>query len=486
MSDNYVFNPDSTFLNGLAFGGDAGSAMVAPEVRQIVAQNRTLDAVKQLGQLQGAELVGQHLSHDLQRETNQQLQDLSGGMAEMADGMNGIASSISDGMARQNEMLADGFGQVGQQIENLAEGVQDGFQQMGLGLRTGFQAVVQGLAHVDERLGQRLMSGFSVISQRLQDHHEETQATLIGGFDFMSSTIRETGVGTISAIAESTKVQVAALYEATHAQMQAAQAAANQIAGAVVASTRLQVEAGQQNTAALLTALSDLRHDVRRPAANEATEHFLVGMNFLNHLDFDRAHEQFPKARERYGGHFPTLFAAGFCCYVLGRPNAAQDSFEAALSQTDDEPQRALRQHALAALYLGRLAFDDGDYRRAQTWFEQAFSDHPELWNALVEAAASVLLDPTRPDQAADALAVKREFNRLPTQLAYLHWYLLALLLANLAPEIAREAFRAGADGDYHAREQNRVEVIALLWRLHPRHVASLIALVQDEFPWLA
>lgn len=129
---------------------------------------------------------------------------------------------------------------------------------------------------------------------------------------------------------------------------------------------------------------------------------------------------------------------------------------------------------ALAALYLGRLAFDDGDYRRAFTWFEQADSDHPELWNARVEAAASLLLDPARPDHAADAAAIKREFNRLPAELAYLHWYLLALLLANLAPEIAREAFHAAAAGDFRAHEQNRVELIALLWRLHPRQVESL------------
>lgn len=511
MSDNYLFKPDSTILNSLAFGSDAGSSLVDPQLRMIIAQNRSLDVQKQISEHTGASLVGQRISHDLQRETNDQLQDLSGGVErlgqDMADGMNGIAYSISDGMSRQNELMAEGFGEVGDRLGDLASGMnagfqelsevtQEGFQQLGLGLRSGFQSVVRGLYHVDERLGQRLMLGFSAVSRQMQQQHEESQATLIEGFDFVSDAIGRAGDLTVGAIeqsthslvqaqSEATQTQVAALAAATQAQLQATQSAADQIAHAVVETGRLQTKAMLVAFRQQSQQLDALRHDVRHPAANEATEHFLVGMNFLNHLDFDRACEQFQKARERYAGHFPTLFAEGFCCFVLGNPDAAQDSFEAALSQIADDPDRARRQRALAELYLGRLAFDRGNYKRAQRHFEHAYTDQPAMWNALVEAAASLLLDPTRTDRAADAKAVQRLFNSQPHERAYLHWYLLALLLARLAPDIAREAFRAGATGDYRAREQNRVEVIELLWRLHPRQVASLLGLVQDEFPWL-
>ena len=73
----------------------------------------------------------------------------------------------------------------------------------------------------------------------------------------------------------------------------------------------------------------------------------------------------------------------------------------------------------------------------------------------------------------------------MPANTVYLLWYSLALLLARLAPDIAREAFRCGARGDYWAREQNRVEVVALLWHLNPRMAGTLLHLVADEFPWL-
>ena len=55
--------------------------------------------------------------------------------------------------------------------------------------------------------------------------------------------------------------------------------------------------------------------------------------------------------------------------------------------------------------------------------FEQAYQEEPRLWTALVEAAASLLLDPAHPDRTANARTVQRIFLRQPVELAYLLWY---------------------------------------------------------------
>ena len=83
MSDNYVFKPDSTFLNGVFLGSDAGNPLVSPELRQIIAQNRTLDAVRKLGDVQMASLYGQRIGHDLQRESNERLDELHNGVEQV-------------------------------------------------------------------------------------------------------------------------------------------------------------------------------------------------------------------------------------------------------------------------------------------------------------------------------------------------------------------------------------------------------------------
>ena len=112
-------------------------------------------------------------------------------------------------------------------------------------------------------------------------------------------------------------------------------------------------------------------------------------------------------------------------------------------------------------VYLGRLAFEERDFGPARGWFERAYPEEPRLWTPLVEAAASVLLDPSRPDRAANVRAVQKVFNRQPAELAYLLWYSLALLLAALAPDTARDAFRCAAKGDYRARN-------AVAWKSSP------------------
>ena len=285
---------------------------------------------------------------------------------------------------------------------------------------------------------------------------------------------------------------VAAIGYAADAQIAATAKASDQITKAVVESGRLQTEAivamhrqmGQQ-----LGEISDL---LRHPDAVRAVEHFVVGMNFLNNADVLRAQEQFRKAQEIYSGHFPTLFAYGFCCRVLNEPVAAQDTFEAALSQAGTDPERASRQRSLAALYLGRIAFDRQEYDEARRWFHQAYRQNERLWNALVEGAASLLLDSSRTNRQADALAVKDEFNQfgkaefkrfVPD--AYVLWYVLALTVAPLSPDLAREAFRHGAHGDFRVREKDRIALIALLWQLNPRTAGILLTLVKSDCSWL-
>lgn len=338
-------------------------------------------------------------------------------------------------------------------------------------------------------MGQRLIAGFSLLSGQLHQQHEETIGTRLDGFDFLGETVQREGGLTRDTIARASELQVAATTAAAdhiaRAVVESARQAADSNVRAIALQTDLLLQAIAEQSRQVCEQMADLNHQLRNQAANEANEHFLVGMNFLNRRDFSRALEQFDKARQCYAGHFPTLFVLGFCSYVLGRRGGARDAFQAALSQTADDPTQARRQRAWAALFLGRLAFEERDFGPARGWFEQAYQEEPRLWTALVEAAAGLLLDPSRPDRAANARAVQKVFNRQPAELAYLLWYSLALLLAMLAPDTARDAFRCAAQGDYRARERNRVEVVALLWRLNPRMTEPLLELVTDEFPWL-
>jgi hypothetical protein len=89
-------------------------------------------------------------------------------------------------------------------------------------------------------------------------------------------------------------------------------------------------------------------------------------------------------------------------------------------------------------------------------------------------------------------MAVKNEFNQFGKPEfkrfgpdAYVLWYTLALTLAPLAADLAREAFRHGAHGDYRVRDQDRVELIALLWQLNPRTAGDLLELVRHLYPWI-
>jgi tetratricopeptide (TPR) repeat protein len=275
-----------------------------------------------------------------------------------------------------------------------------------------------------------------------------------------------------------------AIERAAEAQVAATERAAEQITMAVVESGRLQTEAIVAMHRQMTQQLGEISGLLRHPDAVRAVEHFIVGVNLLNNANVRRAHEQFRKAIGIYAGHFPTLFAYGFCCRVLNDLAAAQDALETALSQAGTDPEQSARQRSLAALYLGRIAFDRRQYDQARRWFHQAYCQNASLWNALVEGAASLLLDPKRTNRRADALAVKGDFNSNGAN-AYLLWYTLALILAPLAPEVAVDAFRHGSHGDYRVRDKDRVGLIALLWQLNPRTAGTLLGLVESDLRWL-
>lgn len=460
---NYLFDPNSYFLNSLFLGPEAASAFVSPELRKIIALNQTRDAVRQLADTQLASLYGQ-------RESLMQLADLNAGVQELGD-------RIGDGLGG----LSQGINAVGSGISHLARNMEHGFEQLGMGLQTGFEAVVKGLYHVDERLGQRVLLGFSALGGQLRHQHVQTVGTLITGFGFLGDVIDRASERTVAAIEQAAEAQIEAIFKA-----------ADQVTHAIVETGRLQAEALLGMHRQLSQQLGDITAILRNPDATRATEHFMVGMNFLNNVDIRRAHEQFVKARSIYAGHFATLIAYGFCCRVLGDVPSAQDAFESAFSQVAVEPEQGRRQRALAALYLGRIAFDQQRYDQARRWFHQTYRNEERLWTALVEGAASLLLDPTRQNRNADALAVKKDFNRFGDPKfkrvgpdACVLWYSLALVLAPVAPDIALEAFRHGAHGDYRVKERDRDGLIALLWQLNRRAASTLLDLIKSEFSWL-
>ena len=422
MSD-YLFKPETSFLNSVFLGDSVGNRAVDPQLRQIIATNQTRDAVRELVDVQQAARVGQQQSLAIQAASFGELR----GVGDAVESMNQNVEMGLDNVSRSVSQLSSGMSQMSSEIANLSDDVVQGFETLGLGMQSGFKSVVRGLYDIDERLGARLMTGFAAAARQSAVQHTQLVDTLLSGFDSV-------------------------------------------------------IAAGQQQTEAILTALAEVNHNLRHQAANEALEHFEVGMSFLNRRDVPRALEQFAKARRVFAGHFPTLFAEGFCWYVLGQPRLAEDRLTAALSQTDPNPDRAKRQQAWAALYLGRLAFDRHDYNAARQWFHQTYRLNPKLRTALVEASASLLLDPQRPPDATQA--VKAEFNQ-SGKTAYMLWYLLALTLAPREPNIAVEAFRHGAHGDERAQQRDRVAVIEQLWQLNSRTAGVLLSSLVNHFPWL-
>ncbi len=428
--NTFLFDPRSTFLNTIFLGGDVGNHTIAPELRQIIAANQTKDAVRDLCKIQLTALRGQQESFHAQVAANHQLSTLNSGV----DRIGSEIDQLTDGVEA-------GFGQLSYGIGQLNEGMQVGFDQIGIGLQTGFQAVLKGLFEVDARL-----------EQQLRQQHDHMVRSLSQGFESVSDSVAKAAKQTVDAIEKASIAQVSATEKA-----------------------------GLQITDVL-----------RNTDAVRALEHFGVGMNFMDHADFNRAKLQFQKSIQIYEGHFPTLFAYGFCCRVLDARPAAQDAFEAALAQAGNDPKSAAKQRSLASLYLGRLAFDRQDYSQARSWFRDAYRLNERMWVALVEGAASLMLDPSRRDRSEDASAVKNEFNRFGESDrqrlgpdAYLLWYSLALTLVSLVPDIAMEAFKHGAHGDFRVREKDRPAIVALLWELNPRSAEALLTLLMARYPWL-
>jgi|GEM_PF-5920967 len=505
---NFLLTPETTFLNTLCLGSDVGPQTVDPQLRQIIATNRTKKAVERLADVQQASLHGQRQALQMQalalREQHQLTESVDAMEQSFSDGLDRVSSSLqngfsglADGMEAGFSQLSDGMSQMAASVDvgmrgldrtmragtnavvgeirdasmlnllgmsALNRNLQDGFETLGLGMQSGFEALVQVVSDGNEQLANCLTDGFNAVLTQSAEQHQESITTLWRGFNSVQQSLGQVAQ-TIVAVGQHT-------------------------AQVMAASTDALLAGQREQTSAILSALdrqsqqlAEVNRHLQHQSSNAATEHFVVGMRFLNQQDIPHALEQFAKARRTYGGHFPTLFAEGFCWYVLGQSKQAEDRFIAALSQTAPDPRHSRRQQSHAALYLGRLSFDRQDYAAARDRFRQAYRLNPQLRSALIEGAASLLLDPARPANAA--LGVKQEFNACG-EAAYLMWYRLALTLAALAPEIAVEAFRQGLAGGRAVHGEDRVEVIALLWRLNPRTTGPLLELLAPLFPWLA
>ncbi len=461
MAD-YLFNPESTFLNKMFLEG-TGNPAVSPELRQIIAQNQTRDAMRDLVRLEGASIHGQQLALQLQQQTNQELSELNQNVVDLGDG-------IQDGMYHLADGISQGFGDLGTRVDHLAENVEEGFTQIGLGLQTGFSAVVTSLHHVDQRLGARIVGGFSLLSGQLAGQHEELTGTLQTGFSDLHEIIDSTRRDVVDGL----HVAAGAIIEAHRDDTDLIIDSQHRSTEAILAALRLQTEQ-----------MAEMNRNLRSQASNEAEEHFLVGMRFFNRKDLPRAHQQFAKARECYAGHYPTLLADGVCCRVLGRLDDAQDAFESALSQVSPDGTQARRQRSIAALYLARMAFDRRDFTSASRFYDEAWNNNRHLTVALAEAALTLLLDPSRTIKAADGVAIKKRFNEQGPEEAASLWYMLASGLATQSPDFAIEAFRHAIHIDPAGTRQNRVSVIARIWRLNPRTAGTLLNLVEKDFPWM-
>ena len=229
--------------------------------------------------------------------------------------------------------------------------------------------------------------------------------------------------------------------------------------------------------------MAEINHHLRNQAANEANEHFLVGDEFPERQDFAGAGSSSRSAailrrslRDAVCGRFLQLRAgpARRCATPSKRPCRKRPMIRR--KHVASGPGRALP---------GPLGVRGARLRPGAGLVQRAYQEEPRLWTALVEAAASVLLDPSRPDRAANVRAVQKVFNRQPAgnwpTCCGTHW----AAAGGVAPDTARDAFRCAAKGDYRAGERSRVEVVALLWRLYPRMTEPLLELVADEFQWL-
>lgn len=478
---NYIFDPRSTFLNSLFLGEDVGNQSISPELRQIIASNQTRDAVRDLTKVQVASLCGQRMSLDLQRETNAQLGETNAQLGDIATGIGQLSQDLSHN-------LADGFGAVSSQIGNLAEGMEQGFHQLaggmqagfqhvGIGLQSGFRSVVKALCYVDQRSGQRLLIGLSSLGNLLENQHGRMVNFLGQQFDYLAGAIQDASGRIIEAIEEASQQTILATHEA-----------ANRIVKAQLATGQQQFEATVAMHRDVVRQLVQINHNLKNQEANKALEHFEDGMLFLNHGDFSRARERFAKAKKFRAGHFDTHIAEGYCCRVQNDLQAAQRAFQTALPLADGDPdaESANKRRSIAALYLGRLAFDQNQYNLADQWFSKAYDWNSGLRSALVEAAASFLLDPARASQRAmGAKRIKDHFNRFRGS-AYLYWYLLALTLAPLSADLALDVFRHGLEGHPRSEHRDRVAIVGLLWQLNPRTAGVMLDIAGKAFPWLA
>ena len=371
--------------------------------------------------------------------------------------------------------------------ERANASVQEGFQKTALTLQSGFRALVKGLYRVDANLG----NGLLMLDTRMGKNHQELMGFLGKGIDWLGEVIQEGKNETIDAIHQSSAAIVEAQYRTAQATIEALHTVGDSI------NRRL-----ESQTEALLKMHHDLRYCLTHQDEIRARSIVLVGMRFLtcarSRRDFERALEQFVKAREVFAGYFPSHFAEGYCRRLLNDHSGAEEAFQASLFQTDPEDKmNAHRQAALANMYLGRLAFDRGQYKLAFQRYDQACDFDPSLWSALVEGMVCALKDSGIADETRVAREIKTRLNGFKGS-AYLLWYLLSLTLSRVNPALAAECFEHGAYGDPRlisfrqgteidasGRREDRISIIALLWQLNPSNAEMLLDIESAKYPWL-
>ena len=464
MATQYLVKQESPLMNSVRYGT---SSYLPLEIEQTLELARIRKGVNDLDEHIGESLLElRDMDDDLRRGNRslERIDETTGLMADELHQQRGSLDTMATGMGELNSSFRDGMMDVSDRMEQMGWAMEDGLAGVAEELQSGFEAVVTGLAMVDEHLGQRLAAHFSALQEQLDEQHEELVTTLADGFEQVSQ-----------AVLLSADYLGKVLTANAQAQMR-------QIAQEGEATRRLIAETSQRQ----IEKLEAVRQAVVHQDAHRAEEHFVVGLNSFNHGDTRRAYLNFLKAERIFGGHFPTLFMLGFMQYLINRLNAAQKYWQAALHQAQTAKQRGL-----AALYLARLYFTAKKFAQAQIWYVKAFThDSNIVMTALVEWAAARLLE-WNDTRSSDAAAITEEINDWfagygdATQDQY--WYALALTLTPLDPAWAVAAFRQGVILDSAgAGQQNRQRVLAVLRRLNARHVDALIALVKDDYPWLA
>ena len=182
-------NESSTMLNSFFLGT---SQYMSPEIEQL---NETKKMHKGM-QAQAAELSRVHDSIEEGNSLHREGNDLSRDGNDLSRESNALSRDSNDLSREGNTLSRDGndlskegnalsrdgndLSREGNTLTKEGNSLQresnyrleEGFEGMAMALETGFTAVVKGLAHLDERLGQRLEQSFSRLGNQLDEQHQ--------------------------------------------------------------------------------------------------------------------------------------------------------------------------------------------------------------------------------------------------------------------------------------------------------------------------